>query len=48
MIAQNQNPENIIDSILDMFAQRGAWEYMGEAVSMSQHMEQSAACAVAD
>ena len=38
----------IIDFILDLFASRGAEEYMGEAVSMSQHMEQSAACAVAD
>ena len=26
--------DNIIDSILDLFAQRGAREYMGEAVTM--------------
>lgn len=38
----------VIDEILDLFATRGAREYMGEAVSMSQHMEQSAACARAD
>ena len=38
----------IVDRILDLFATRGAREYMGEPVSMSQHMEQSAACAAAD
>jgi len=43
---QKQVP--IIDFILNLFAERGAQEYMGEAVTMSQHMEQSAACAVAD
>lgn len=41
-------PGNVVDLILDLFAQRGAREYMGEAVTMSQHMEQSAACASAD
>lgn len=40
--------DNIVDFILDLFARRGAEEYLGESVSMSQHMEQSAACAVAD
>jgi predicted HD phosphohydrolase len=40
--------DNIVDFILDLFARRGAEEYMGESVSMAQHMEQSAACAVAD
>ena len=39
---------SIVDAILELFATRGAREYMGEAVSMSQHMEQSAACAAAD
>jgi phosphonate degradation associated HDIG domain protein len=48
MDTQNIESSNIIDFILDLFAQRGAREYMGEAVTMSQHMEQSAACAVAD
>ena len=37
-----------VDGILELFSERGAREYMGEAVSMAQHMEQSAACAVAD
>jgi predicted HD phosphohydrolase len=40
--------DNIVDFILDLFARRGAEEYMGEPVCMSQHMEQSAACADAD
>ncbi len=48
MNTQNPASENIIVFILDLFEQRGAREYMGEAVTMSQHMEQSAACAVAD
>ena len=37
-----------IEFILELFASQGSREYMGEAVTMSQHMEQSAACAVAD
>lgn len=41
-------PDEVIDFILDLFARRGAEEYMGEPVSMARHMEQSAACAVAD
>ncbi len=40
--------DSIVDFILDLFARRGAEEYMGESVSMSQHMEQTAACATAD
>ena len=40
--------DDIVDFILDLFAHQGANEYMGEAVTMSQHMEQSAACAQAD
>jgi len=48
MTTETPNPETTIDFILDLFAQQGAREYMGEAVSMSQHMEQSAACAAAD
>ena len=48
MNKQDIDPGNIIDFILDLFAQRGSQEYMGEAVTQSQHMEQSAACAVAD
>ncbi len=42
------NRDTILEFILDLFAEQGAREYMGEAVSMSQHMEQSAACAAAD
>ncbi len=48
MSSARPEANKIIDFILDLFAHRGAEEYMGEAVSMSQHMEQSAACAVAD
>ena len=44
--ANRESP--LIDEILELFASQGAREYMGEAVSMSQHMEQSAACATAD
>jgi phosphonate degradation associated HDIG domain protein len=40
--------DSITSFILELFAQRGSQEYMGEAVTMSQHMEQTAACAVAD
>ena len=48
MITEDLNRHNIIDFIIDLFSRRGAEEYMGEPVSMSQHMEQSAACAFAD
>ena len=39
---------DIVEFLLDLFARRGAEAYMGEPVTMAQHMEQSAACAVAD
>ncbi len=42
------NRDTVVDFIFDLFARRGAEEYMGESVSMAQHMEQSAACAAAD
>ena len=42
------NKHNIVDFIFDLFSRRGAEEYLGESVSMAQHMEQTAACAVAD
>ena len=48
MQVEQVDSTEIIDFILDLFARRGAEEYMGEAVTMSQHMEQTAACAVAD
>jgi predicted HD phosphohydrolase len=47
MSAKSPDRDTIIDFILDLFARRGAEAYMGEKVSMAQHMEQSAACAVA-
>ncbi len=40
--------DNIVDFIFDLFARHGEQEYIGEEVSMSQHMQQSAALAVAD
>lgn len=48
MITQDVSRDTIVEFILQLFAEQGAREYMGEAVSMSQHMEQTAACAVAD
>lgn len=42
------SPTHAVEFILGLFARQGATEYMGEAVTMSQHMEQTAACAVAD
>jgi len=42
------NRDTVVDFILDLFARRGAEAYMGEPINMAQHMEQSAACAVAD
>ena len=48
MQSENISSDKIIDFIFGLFAQRGAEEYMGESVTMSQHMEQTAACAVAD
>ena len=47
MSSKSPERDSIIDFILDLFARRGSEEYMGEAVSMAQHMEQSAACAAA-
>ncbi len=48
MSSEALNKHNIVDFILDLFSRRGAEEYLGESVSMAQHMEQTAACAVAD
>jgi predicted HD phosphohydrolase len=48
MVTEALNRDNIVEFIFDLFSRRGAEEYMGESVSMAQHMEQSAACAVAD
>jgi phosphonate degradation associated HDIG domain protein len=35
-------PETIVDFIADIFRRRGAEAYLGEAVSMSEHMRQAA------
>ena len=48
MSSKSPDRDSIIDFILDLFARRGSEEYMGEAVSMAQHMEQSAACAATE
>lgn len=48
MPVRSLNRSEVVDFILDLFSRRGAEEYMGEAVSMAQHMEQSAACAATD
>ena len=48
MTSTGATEPDTIEFILDLFARQGANEYMGEAVTMSQHMEQTAACAVAD
>jgi phosphonate degradation associated HDIG domain protein len=48
MTTEVQSNDSITSFILGLFAERGSHEYMGEAVTMSQHMEQTAACAVAD
>ena len=39
--------KEVVPFIMDLFPRRGAEEYMGEPLSMAQHMEQTAACAVA-
>ena len=38
-------PENIVDLIEDIFERRGAESYLGEEVTMAQHMLQAAQCA---
>lgn len=45
---QQQGKLDIIEFLFDLFARRGAEAYLGEPVTTSQHMEQSAACALAD
>lgn len=42
MIHATLNRDNIIDFIRDVFERRGADSYLGEAVSMSEHMLQAA------
>lgn len=38
-------PTNIVAFLADIFARRGAEEYLGEPVSMAEHMLQAARCA---
>jgi len=42
------NKNNIVEFLLDIFERRGADSYLGEAVTMSEHMLQCAECAAAD
>jgi len=42
------NRDTIVPYLLDIFERRGPEAYLGESVSMADHMEQSAACAVAE
>lgn len=48
MKQKTEDQLEIIGFLFDLFARRGAEAYMGEPVTMAQHMEQSAACAVED
>lgn len=49
MIDKHQVTEhNIVDFLLELFERRGPESYLGEPVSMADHMEQSAACALED
>jgi phosphonate degradation associated HDIG domain protein len=42
------NNDNIVEFLLDIFERRGADSYLGEDVTMSEHMLQCAECAAAD
>ena len=46
MDKDNLGPDTIVDFIGDIFARRGAEEYLGEPLTLSQHMLQCANCAV--
>ena len=48
MDKENLGPDTIVDFIGDIFARRGAEEYLGEPLTISQHMLQCANCAVQD
>ena len=39
------NADSIVDHIEDVFKRRGAESYLGEQVTMAQHMLQTAQCA---
>lgn len=42
MSAPDLNADNIVDFIAEIFARRGGEEYLGEAVTMAEHMLQGA------
>lgn len=48
MDRQALNSDTIVPFLLDLFERRGPESYLGEPVSMADHMEQSAACAAED
>ncbi len=45
MVAPRLTPENIVTFIAGIFERRGAEDYLGEAVTMAEHMLQGAALA---
>ncbi|RUY65417.1 HD domain-containing protein, partial [Mesorhizobium sp. M7A.F.Ca.CA.001.13.1.1] len=42
MSSQDLNADNIVEFIADIFERRGAESYLGEPVTMSEHMLQGA------
>jgi phosphonate degradation associated HDIG domain protein len=48
MTSKDLSPVNIVEFIADIFERRGAESYLGEAVTMSQHMLQGAVLAEKD
>ena len=48
MSANNPDHREVIDRLADIFERRGAESYLGEAVTMAEHMYQTAALALAE
>ena len=48
MSANNSDHSKVIDRLADIFERRGAESYLGEAVTMAEHMYQTAALALAE
>jgi phosphonate degradation associated HDIG domain protein len=48
MSDRNETSDAVVDRIAEIFERRGAEDYLGEAVTMSQHMLQTAALAEAE
>ena len=48
MTASNPDQSKVIDRLADIFERRGAESYLGEAVTMAEHMYQTAALALAE